>query len=246
MALANVGLPGLTGTAVSTSSRNIFKRIDGVQWSDKLVVIDGSASRDPSNVTHPHILQAGLLMARDPDDGNKYKTALLGVVTVAWTSTTLTVGVGTATELSRRYGTSGSNEFRIYFDANAMADSGPADVTFVDVVHSAIDTAAGTLTVTAPSDTVPIGSAIIAGEAVDHAETADDIHNMLIVAEQDGIRVTNEADASVDVTLDRVVMAGYIDVSMILFYNSLTGNDVKNWLKGELNHGRQLIFSDDI
>ena len=247
MGIAIAGLPGATSSAVSSESRNIFKRIDGVHWGSQLVIISGADSRDPSNASHPHVLRAGLVMAKDAADG-KYKTAILGVTTVNYVDggVTLTVGVATATEINRRYGTSGASDMALFYDVNADADSGPANVERINLNHSAVDTSAGTITIQDLNVNVPAGSPIVANEAVDYDETADDLFNLLIVAESDGIRVTDENDSSVDVTLDRAALAGDIDTSMIVFYDALQSNDLRQWLKDELNHGRQFIFSDDV
>jgi hypothetical protein len=138
---APIGLPG-PGTVVAAAHKHVFKGL----WDQMLPggkVIDGTVARDATNVGYPSTLQPGLLMGKVSATG-WYANSVIGLSTLALTSTgtTLTVGAATATEISRRIGASGTISL-----VGPAAASGV--VRSIAVPYTSVNTTAGTVAMTA-------------------------------------------------------------------------------------------------
>jgi hypothetical protein len=248
MALANVGLPGVDA-ARTVTPRDILWTDVGAAFAPGFAVIEGASCRDAGNGTDIHVLRAGYLLSRDPNDSDKYKGTIVGTTTAnsASDGTSITVSAADATEINRRYGSSGSGEFYIVsHDSDSPSES--TSVNYAQAVeHSAINTTTGVITCTALSgdNTFGAGSLLIANEAVRNIVDENTIYlnDTFILYDRYGTRVTNESDTSVDVGFAKVLVAGQVNTSYIVKYP--TNVVLRNWLKGELRNGKALWFSDE-
>jgi len=175
-----------------------------------------------------------------------YATTVLGVTAAAYASgTTLTVSAACATEINRRYGSSGTSEFAIFGLSDMVFSDETVLATGEWVSHSAVNTTTGAITITALQSTYPyVGSWIVAAEAVRNIANAQ-LNNTFIINEH--IKVTDDdGTTAIDVGLSKAIVAGVVDVSKIINYP--VGNErFGQWIKEELRDGKiGLSFSDDI
>lgn len=113
--------------------------------------IDGTKTRDPGNYPYQDVLRAGLVMGPVTGATGVYANSFLGRstgtssangTTLAGTGTSLCVGVGTAVELVRRQGTTGT--FKLLGPPAAAGT-----VRYATVTYSAVNTSTGVVTITA-------------------------------------------------------------------------------------------------
>ncbi len=97
---------------VSAERLVAFKRLFrgyAEEWLSGGKQIDGTYSRDPTNTGNLDVLLPGVVMGKRTADGT-YAPSIIGLTTVALTSSglTLTAGAATITEVVRRFGATGS------------------------------------------------------------------------------------------------------------------------------------------
>lgn len=237
------GLPGIKTTSTATP-RDIFLTHTGVEYLSKSLIIDGSESRDSGNTGNLDVLRAGLVVSKIESSG-LYATTIIGTVGTAYTGgTTLNMSAAAATELSRRYGATGTNEFAIVGQTDSGGSDEDAIALMQFVSHSAINTSTGDVTITDLVNDYGTESLIIAGAAVGMVANAQ-LTNTFILSDQYGIKVTAEDNTtSVDVALAQPLIAGQLNTAKIIDYPDTNGQ-LANWFKGELNDGKDLKFSDD-
>lgn len=185
------------------------------------VLIDGSNSRDFGNTGDTDVLRPGMLMRRV---SNQYRPAILGSVSSDYTTgTTLTVGTATAQMVEKVIGSSGTL-WVLGHDGSGTAEG---DVDAEEVTFSAVDTGAGTLTITALTGDFDAGSVLLAfqpallggsGGVSGHAEA------FILINKADGVKVTDPDDADMDAMLAEAAIGGVVDASQIIDWDStLTG-----------------------
>lgn len=101
------GLPGQY-TGVSVTPRHVFLNGDFEWYRAGGIIIDGTASRDPSN-SNVNVLRPGLVMGKITSSG-KMAPSIFGVLTNAEAngSTQLEASAAVMTEIARRIGSSGT------------------------------------------------------------------------------------------------------------------------------------------
>lgn len=241
--------PNVFGTpSVRTGStythREVLMNPDNASYMPVNAVIDASNSRDPDNTSYITTLRPGLILAKIAATG-LYAPAILGTVATSYTSgTTLDVEVQCAVEIARRY-TSGTQNF--YVVANEDDDSAqeeglcPAEL----VTYSAVNQSNGNLTVSALTYDYPVGSLVIAADAVhsfNYAGGIEQLTNLQILLDE--VKVTDDNGTDVDVFLRRVLAGGLINTGRLINYP--TEPKCQRWLKRQLNDGHSLTFSDNI
>ena len=252
MATVNLGISGI-GTATRVTPRDILSTDVGCSFKPGYATISGADCRDAGNAD-VHVLRAGYMISKDTvrtkggvaDQGDdQFKGTCLGFTTANYTSggTSLTVSAATATELNRRYGSSGENEFYVVGDTDLGSGDEETAVAFIAATHSAVNTTTGVITVTTLGADFSTGSMIIASEAVLNAAN-DQLTETYLIYDRYGIRVTNDSDASMDVELAYRLIAGQVNTAMIVDYPTNPG--LRRWLKDELRDSKiGLSFSDD-
>jgi hypothetical protein len=238
--------PGVR-TGQTYTHREVLMNPDGAGFMPVSRIINGTASRDPDNTGYLSSLRPGLVLGKDATD-DKYTTAILGITDVAYVSgvdtTTLSVTAQCAVEIARRY-TSGTQNF--YVVANQNDDNAdeeippPAEL----ITYSAVNQSNGNLTITALDYSYPVGSLIIAADAVhniDYGSGIVQLTNLQILI--DDVKVTDDNGDSIDVFLARPLIRGTVNVDRIINYP--TEPKTQRWFKKQLNQGKALSFSDDI
>lgn len=135
------GVPGI-GTAKTASWRRVLRSGEfGYLGQGKLLNKDHV--RDPGNTGFETHLRAGLMIGKRTSD-SKYGASVLGLSTAALTSagTTLATSAAIATEIVRRFGTTGS------FKLTGPPTAG-GTVRSLTVTYSAANTSNGNVTITA-------------------------------------------------------------------------------------------------
>lgn len=187
------------------------------------LVIDAAKTRDYANTGDTHTVRRGFALRRN--SGGKYSPAILGVLDTSYTAgTTLTVGVVAAQTIAKAIGASGTLYICGHNAGTAVGDVDAELVTF-----SAVNTTAGTLTITALSGDFDAGSALLAFQPVllggsggaDAVETG-----FAIVDDISGVRVTDEDDVDLDAQVAKAAIGGLIDASSIILRPTLTKVDV--------------------
>lgn len=242
--MAHNGLPGI-GSARTADPRDIFYTHAGKTLMPSNRVIGSGLARDPGNTGNVDILRAGLLLTKDENGDGHYVATILGVLTAENTggSTGLTVDSAVATEISRRYGATGTGDFAIVgYGSGALSDEGMI-VLCEAVTHSAINTETGVITVSNLSNDYPVGSLLIAGEALRSASNCQ-LFSTVILCDSWGVKVTDDDSNNIAVPLTTFPVAGVIDVTKIVNYPS--ADSLAYWLKNELKDNCPgLTFSDD-
>lgn len=224
MAEQNPGMPGLKSARTCTP-RNVFLAGRG-KFLAGGKVIDGSKSRDPDNTGDVDVLRAGLLMGKITS-GGKYAPSLLGVTTNAEAvgSTSIQASAATITELVRRVGASGT--FTLVGPPNAAGVVDSETVTY--------SAASGTdITCTA------ITKAYIAGSFI--MPTDGSQVPVTFMADEYGVKVTDEDGTSIDVPFAHLPIGGEVDSSQIVNWPSDTA--LRLWLIARLNDaaGGKFVF----
>lgn len=166
-------LPGVQ-TARTATPRNVLLKAESAILLPAGKIIDGSKARDPGNTGDVQYLRAGMLMGKITS-GGKYAPSIIGTITEAMdgSETDVTVAAGTATEIIRRIGSSGT--FKLTGPPTAGGTVRTSTITFSAVAAGAVTiTAAGTaevqtLTLAAGTDggnfQVQYGGVAIAAQA---------------------------------------------------------------------------------
>jgi len=234
-------LPGI-GTTVTATARKVWLTDQGAFRLPGNYVIDGTNARDPDNTGETDVLRAGLVLAKDANDGN-YRTAILGATTEAYADgeTTLTVSTQCATELLRLYGATGTDEFVLVGFDNGYQDQ--ADYAYVS--HSAINTDTGAITVSDLNVDFAAGSLIVPAEVWEQSTVDGTFHlNSAVMLRDDfGIKMTDKDNNDQDAPL-AITVSGMIDSSQIINYPS--SSNLQGWLKAELRRNSLgFVFDDD-
>jgi len=237
-----VGLPGYKTTQTHTPRDVLLSDVGREYLAGSTLVIDGSQSRDPGNTGNVDVLRPGLLMSKDESSGLYCPTIIDSISTaVAGGATSFTISAGGATEINRRYGGTGAEEFYVFgVVTDLYSDETPAIVA-EGVAHSAVNTTSGAITCNALQNAYPYGFLVVAGEAVRGNPDLGQLTNTVIL--NDDVEVTDDDGNSVDVPFPRVLIAGQINTARIINYPSNV--NLANWLKSELLDGHDYKFSDE-
>lgn len=243
MAHQIAGLPGIK-TSRTATPRDVLMTDQGVVLRPSSLVIESGEARDPDNTGNVDVLRGGLILSRN-DTGGAYVSTIIGLTgaSISGTGTSLTLTTQAATELLRRYGTSGTAEFAII--GSTAGGSGDEDeVPTMEVLdHSAINTSSGVVTISAITNGFPSGSLIIAGEAVQNEANGQLTHTYVLI-DRWGIKVTDEDGNSITTALAQPLESGMLNTARIINYPA--NIVMKRWLKSELADNHQgLAFSDD-
>jgi hypothetical protein len=224
-------IPGLPGIRAIKRARHkvIFK---GGYVPDILPqgkIIDGTASRDPSNTDTILVLGPGLLMGKITSSG-KYAPSIIGVTLNAEVagSTAIEVSSAVATEIVRRIGSTGS------FKLTGPPVANGVTVTET-VTYSSINTGTGVITCTALANAFVAGSFVQPTDGSEVPVTFIPDGFGVPLAELDGTVVAN-------VQFPEMPIAGLVDSSELTNWPSDTS--LQNWLVTRLRdaNGSNLIF----
>src|SRR5438105_4491928 len=186
-----IGTPGI-GTLLTATPREILAgNSQFAQYIPALHVIDGSKSRNPLNTGQLDVLWAGMLFGQITAS-RKFAPSILGVTTVAYSSsgTTMTVSPATAAEIVRRVGATGSSALKLVGPPTAAGT-----VATQAVSHSAVNTSTGAITITG------LSAAAVSGSLVCPADGSETIKTIL--TDRWGVKVTDYTGLnSVDVPDD--------------------------------------------
>lgn len=186
------------------------------------IIIDASQTRDYGNTGDTHTIRRGFVLKRDSD--GKYSPAILGVLGTSYTSgTTLTVGVVAAQTIAKAIGASGTLWICGHTAGTAVGDVDAELVTF-----SAVNTTAGTLTITALTGDFDAGSALLAFQPVllgGSGGAAGVETGFALLGDMSGVRVTDEDEVDLDAQVAHALIGGYIDASAIILRPTLTKVD---------------------
>ncbi len=217
------GLPGLR-SEITATPRIVFGHPG---WESDLSggkIISGADSRDPGNTGDINVLRAGLLMGKITTTG-EYAPSFVGVTTGAYTSggTTLTVSAAQALELLRLVGTSGTAELVAIGPPTA---NGTVAVT--DITHSNIVAATGVITVTS------LGVDKVAGTFIAVKDGRQNPLTMISDRPGYGIRVTDMANADIDVEFAHFPIAGVV-ISANLLPVWPSDTSLQDFIRDKLN-----------
>ncbi len=227
------GVAGL-GTVRSSDHRKVLLTEQGTVIYPQGLVIDGDNARDPDNTGDVDVLRAGLLVGKITAN-SLIGATIIGKSAEAYTSgdTVLTVTTQAATEVLRRFGSSGTAEIKI-----VGAPTNAGTVAEANITHSAVNTTTGVLTV---SD---IGATFVSGSLVLAADGCEEI--LGIINDGFGIKVTDADDADIDVPLPDLVVGGVIESGKIINWPASTHTTLITWLKAEIRaNGAGHVFSSD-
>lgn len=136
------GLAGVQTTRTATPGRVLLAGT-GVELPHN-IIISGSTSRDPENTGDVQYLQAGLLLGKITS-GGKYAPSIIGTLNgdydASSQTTSLTVTAGTAVEIVRRIGATGT------FKMTGPPTAG-GTVQTATVTYSAVNQTTGVITIT--------------------------------------------------------------------------------------------------
>lgn len=227
------GVAGL-GTARSSDHRKVLLTEQGAVIYPQGLVIDGDNARDPDNTGDVDVLRAGMLVGKISASGLIGAT-VIGKSAGAYTSggVSLTLTTQAATEVLRRFGSSGTGEIKI-----VGAPTNAGTVAEVDITHSAVDVATGVVTVTDLGANFVSGSLILANDGCEEI--------LGIINDGFGIKVTDADDANIDVPLPDLVVGGVVKAEQIVNWPASTHTTLITWLKAAIReHGIGHIFSSD-
>ena len=245
-------MPGVGSTTLN-QNKAVWLGRAGVQYLPGGGTIDGSNSRDPSNViastvtippgvansTYYGTLQAGVLMGKVTASGF-YAPSVIGTAKAAYSTasnnTTLQMSAAVAAEVIRRCYNSASGAYEFYLIGPPTANSGSAaNVATQAVSASAFNTTSGNATITALSANAVAGSFIAAKDGSQIPVS--------FIDEMDGIRVTDGAGNSVStVQFPRIPIAGGV-VNTSNLVNYPADSSLILWLKSKL--GSNFVYSDN-
>jgi hypothetical protein len=239
--IATVGaLPGW-GPQQDALGRRIFWTQDHNVFAPGGLVIDGTNSRDLTNLTvagaaQYDVLQAGLVMGRETTSGF-YRNSIIGALTAAVTAgtvTSLTVSAAVASEVARLIANAGGNVNLTIIGPPSANGAASAVVS-----EAVVATAASGTTITITSLTLP---AMIAGSFVCPADGSQ-VPKCLIVKE-DGIEIMDRFGNYYNAQFPEALVGGAIESAQIVNYPTDTG--LQAWLKAQLRAvGIGYIFRDD-
>lgn len=209
--------PGLRSERTFTP-REILWSEQGAVYLPGGKVIDGSVARDPLNTGDLSTLRPGLVVGKITS-GGKYAPSILGVTVANFTATTFTMSVtaATATELTRRIGSTGT--FKVTGPPTSAGTVATSSVSYTAI------SAAGAITVLT---TLP---AFYAGALIrpnDGSETP-------LALLSDHVRVTDVDGNNIDARGSRLLVSGCVVASQIINYPA--DASLKTWLKDALNTG---------
>lgn len=234
-------LPGV-GSGFSLTPRMLF--IVDTETGDFLpggMIVDGFAARDPDNTIRTDEIRPGLVLGKITGTGNGTTAATVGQLgasilgtlqaAVSTASTAMTLTLAAAREVVRRIGSSGT-----------LVLTGPPTTTGTvaaqNIVFSAVTTATGVLTITAPTAAAIAGSFIGAGDGSEVPFTifCGDVYPM---------RVTDVNDANQPTPLRLIpITSKPLYTTNIINYPS--NAKLKAYLKSSLRTAVPgMAFSDD-
>lgn len=210
-----IGLPGVS-SARTAAPRRVFWSNSGI-YLPSSKIIDGALSRDAGNTGDLDVLRAGLLMGKITS-GGKYAPSIFGVTTNSESagSTSIQAAAAVITELVRRVGSTGTFKLTGPPSANGT-------VATETVTYSAASTT--NITVTAIANTYVAGSFIT---ATDGSETP-----LTFIADDYGVKVTDQDAASVDVPFAVFPVGGVVDSSQLINWPSDTS--LRAWIMARIN-----------
>lgn len=227
---------GWAGQSVGRSivPRNIYTSLTTARYAPSFYFFDGVYARDPDN-TPTSMLRAGLLCGKisTSGEGGGYANSIIGVTTVAYTSsgTSLTVTTQAATEIVRRIGASGT------FNLAGGATAGATVTSPTLVTYSAVNTSTGVVTVSNIGANVAIGAAVM---------PTDGSQNVLTIFDTEyGTDVTDVLQNNINQPLHRFVIGGDVYSSNIINLTVVNAG-VEAYIKSLLRlNGGTFTFDDD-
>jgi len=230
-------IPGMQPLFVSQPRDIFYTETDKAQFFAPPPAIDGTASGNGSNQPYNWLLWAGMVIGKE-SGSNIFATSIIGQSTVALTTsaTTLVTDVGTATELLRRLGGSGT----LTLTGPPTASGVVASAT---VTYSAVDTTTGHITISETGVAFVSGSWIgpVDGTQLDGSSTV-----YTLLAEQNGVKVVDQLNTTrVNAYSNRIwTGGGVINTSYIVNYPA--DSSMKAYLKGAIRQSvPNATFSDD-
>lgn len=204
---------------------NIYTNQNTAAYAPSFYFFDGNYARDPDN-TPTSMLRAGLIVGKiaTSGEGGGYANSIIGVTTVAYTSsgTSLTVTTQCATEILRRIGNSGTFNLAGGTTATATVTS-PTLVTF-----SNVNTSTGVITVTNIGVNVAVGAAVM---PTDGSQTP-----LTIFDNPYGTDVTDVLANNIQQPMHRFVLRGDFFAASIINL-TVVNLGVENYIKTTLNKG---------
>jgi hypothetical protein len=232
------GPPGITTPRTSTPRVLFLQRSETFLAQGRLIA--GDASRDPSNTPDVAVLRCGLIMGKITTVVNSlgtvgyYAPSIIGVQVGASLAgaTSITVSAAVATEMVRRFGTTGT-----FTMTGPPAAAGV--VAHETVTYSAINTTTGVITCTATVNAYINGAFIgpTDGSQTPNSFIGDyDYASGIRVVDQDAISI-----AAVD--FPKLPIAGVIDQNQLLPVWP-TDTSLQAWLYSRLNNsfGGQYVW----
>lgn len=220
----NVGLPGY-GSELTTSSKAFLRSLDRYSEDVGGVVLNGSLSRDIFNSADPHVLSNGTVLTRITSTG-LYRPLIVGVTNGAissGTATSITVTADSGTEIGRLRAVAGGN-------LSAFLVGPPSAGGTVAATAITITAASGT-TVTISSVSLP------AVTDKSYIVIADGSANPVakgFLSSDFGLRVTNQANASVNTPVGKLIISGDIQETALPFNGALNA-DCVTYIFSQLN-----------
>lgn len=221
------GLPGLR-TAKTAVHRIVFRQGD---WTSVLAggrIIDGDLSRDVGNTGDLGVLRAGKLMGK-VTTGGKYRPAVIGLTTAAYTSgaTSLTVPAAVATEVARLRTLAGGN-------ITLRVVGPPSAAGTVAEISTTCSAASGTtLTITDLAANMISGAIVAPGDGA-HTPVA-------VIPDGYGVNVFDTDNATaLDVPYPNLPIAGVIDSTQVIDWPSDTS--LRAWIAEKMNLYGKYVF----
>lgn len=180
-------------------------------------ILDATNSRDALNTGDLSTLRPGIVLGK-VSTTTKYAVSIIGVSTAAAASaaTVVTVSAATATEISRRVGTTGNLNL-------VGGTTAGGTVTQYLASFSAVNTTTGVLTVGALAQAFVTGSLV---QANDGSQTPK-------VILHDHVRLTDADGNAIDGAGGRILIGGAVVASQLINYPADTA--IRTWLKSKLN-----------
>lgn len=218
------GLPGMDDPRQVSKSRPVCLDDYGVV-ADGFVTIDASLTRDYGNTSNVSTVRDGTCLIQKPADG-LFVPAILGQLGTAYTTgTTLTVGVATAQAIAKSGVTSGNLYIIGGVSSGTTAATAITDINTEAIAFSAVDTTAGTLTITALALDYAVGAVLVnfrPGYApntnADNDSTNGHAHYFVFSGDAHGTRVVNDDAEEVDTPVRVAYEAGRMNTARIPFW----------------------------
>lgn len=230
-------LPGMQNLFVSQPRDIFYTAGDKAQFFSPPPAIDGTASGNGSNQPYNWLLWAGMVVGKETAS-NLFATSIIGQATSAFASnaTTLITDAGTATELVRRLGSSGT------FTLTGPPTAG-GTVASSTVAYSAVNTTTGHITVTTTGVAYVSGSWI---GPVDGTQLGGGSTVYTLLAEQNGVKVVDILNTTrVNAYTNRLwTGGGVINTAYIVNYPADVA--MQAYLKAQIRISvPNAVFSDD-